>query len=179
MTLVKVDLSAWANAEVRVRWHAGEDSKVGYFGWLIDSVKIDAGFGGACQSAPPPPLSFYTLTPCRLIDTRGSTGPLGGPALEPGASRAFLATGAGACGVPVTAKALSLNATVTQPATPGFLTFYPGGQLQPGTSSINFSAGQTRANNLVAPLGDGTGMLQVFTAGGPVHLILDVNGYFQ
>jgi hypothetical protein len=177
LTLVKVDLSGWAGAETRVRWHAGEDSKVGNPGWLIDSVTINAGFGGACQSAPPPPLAFYTLVPCRLADTRGADGPSGGPALQSGAIRAFVPSGL--CGVPATAKALSLNATVTQPASPGFLTFYPGGQLQPGTSSINFSPGQTRANNLVVPLGDGSGILQVFTAGGPVHLILDVNGYFQ
>jgi trimeric autotransporter adhesin len=177
-TLTRADLSAWAGAEVRVRWHAGEDAIVGVTGWAVDSVTIaNAGFGGSCQSAPPPPLSFYTVTPCRLIDTRGSNGPLGGPVLEPGAIRAFTATAA--CGVPVTAKALSMNATITQPNAPGFLTFYPGGQLLPGTSSLNFSPGQTRANNLVVPLGDGTGILQVFTAGGQVHLILDVNGYFQ
>ena len=177
LSLVKVDLSAWAGAEVRVRWHAGEDSSVGYLGWLIDSVTIDAGFAGACQSAPPPPLAFYTVVPCRLLDTRGPDGPLGGPALQTGAIRAFTATAA--CGVPATAKALSVNATVTQPEAPGFLTLYPGGQLLPPISSINFSLGQTRANNAMVLLGDGTGIFQVFTAGGPVHLVLDVNGYFQ
>ncbi|HEV2854012.1 MAG TPA: hypothetical protein VHC97_14535 [Thermoanaerobaculia bacterium] len=175
---VKVNLSSWAGSEIQVRWHAGEDGSVRYTGWFVDSVNLNnAGISGSCMSAPPPPLRFYTLPPCRLADTRNPNGPLGGPALQPGTVRPFTLTGV--CGVPVTAKALSLNVTVTQPGAPGFLTLYPGGQLKPQTSSINFAMGQTRANNAVLPLGDGTGILQVFTADGPVHLILDVNGYFQ
>jgi hypothetical protein len=177
-TPVQVDLSSWAGSEIQVRWHAGEDNDgIGFTGWNVDSVTLsNAGFGGFCQSVPPTPLSFYTVTPCRLADTRNANGPLGGPALQPGAVRPFTLTGV--CGIPVTAKALSLNVTITQPSAPGFLVLYPGGQLKPQTSAINFAMGQTRANNAVLPL-DGTGVLQVFAANGPVHLILDVNGYFQ
>jgi hypothetical protein len=178
-TPVQVDLSSWAGSEIQVRWHAGEDNDgIGFAGWNVDSVTFsNAGFGGFCQSVPPAPLRFYTVTPCRLADTRNANGPLGGPALQPGTVRPFTLTGV--CGVPVTAKALSLNVTVTQPSAPGFLVLYPGGQLKPQTSSLNFSMGQTRANNAVLPLEDGTGVLQVLAADGPVHLILDVNGYFQ
>ena len=32
---------------------------------------------------------YYTLTPCRVIDTREAAGPWGGPALAAGATRAF------------------------------------------------------------------------------------------
>ncbi|HSS50301.1 MAG TPA: hypothetical protein VLX28_15295, partial [Thermoanaerobaculia bacterium] len=178
-TPVQVDLSSWAGSEIQMRWHAGEDDDgIGFTGWNVDSVSFsNAGFPGSCQSVPPTPLRFYTVTPCRLADTRNANGPLGGPALQPGTVRPFTLTGV--CGVPATAKALSLNVTVTQPSAPGFLVLYPGGQLRPPTSSINFSMGQTRANNAVLPLGDGTGILQVFAADGPVHFILDVNGYFQ
>src|SRR5262249_48282859 len=35
------------------------------------------------------PAAFYTVTPCRLIDTRGPAGPLGGPALVANADRFF------------------------------------------------------------------------------------------
>jgi hypothetical protein len=179
MSQVKVDLSAWAGSEVRMRWHAGEDYNEAAAGWFVDSVTFsNAGFSGGCVPSSGASLDFYTLTPCRLIDTRAANGPLGGPALQPGALRAF--SPAGSCGVPATAKALSVNITVAQPAAPGFLTLYPGGQLLPQTSSINFSPGQTRANNAVMPLGNGTGVLQVYTGSrGTVHLILDVNGYFQ
>ena len=176
-TQVQVDLSSWAGSEIQLRWHSGEDDITGHTGWFVDSVTIsNAELRNACLSTPPA-LSFYTLTPCRLADTRNASGPLGGPALQPGAIRPFTLTGI--CGVPATAKALSLNVTVTQPSAAGFLTLYPGGQPTPPTSSINFSQGQTRANNAVLPLGDGTGILQIYSAGGSVHVILDVNGYFQ
>jgi len=53
----------------------------------------------------------------------------------------------------------------------------------PAVSTINFSAGQTRANNAIATLAaDGSGYLIAFAVvagGGSVDLILDVNGYFQ
>ena len=174
---VRVDLSSWAGSEIQVRWHGGEDAYMAYGSWLIESVIFShIGIKDSCLS-PPSPLSFHTVTPCRLADTRNASGPLGGPALQPGAIRPFTLTGL--CGVPPTAKALSLNVTVTQPSAAGFLTLYPGGQLTPPTSSINFSQGQTRANNAVLPLEDGTGILQIYSAGGSVHVILDVNGYFQ
>src|SRR5205814_9258861 len=32
---------------------------------------------------------FYTVPPCRVLDTRGSLGTFGGPALAPGANRSF------------------------------------------------------------------------------------------
>ena len=44
-------------------------------------------------------------------------------------------------------------------------------------STINFRAGQTRANNAIVPLGTG-GTLAVQSAA-PTHFILDVNGYFE
>jgi hypothetical protein len=51
------------------------------------------------------------------------------------------------------------------------------------TSVINFSTGQTRANNAIVGLAtDGEGDLaaRAFVGGGgTVHLVLDVDGYFQ
>jgi hypothetical protein len=118
---------------------------------------------------------FFTLTPCRLIDTRNAPGATGGPALVAGQARTFPI--AGLCGVPVGAKAVSINATVI-PTTAGYLTAYPGGPT-PLVSLINFKANQIRANNGIVPLaGDGT--VAVFNgASGSTHFILDVNGYFQ
>jgi hypothetical protein len=125
-------------------------------------------------------LGFFTVSPCRMVDTRNAAGPLGGPALQPGAARIFVVTGA--CGVPSSAKALSVNVTVTQPAAAGDLRLLPGDQsILTIVSSINFAPGQTRANNAIALLAfDGSGGLKVVTdSAGSVHLILDVDGYFQ
>ena len=125
-------------------------------------------------------LSFYTLAPCRVLDTRNPYGPYGGPALAPGLSRVVKA--AGVCGIPATAKALAVNVTVVSPPGGGHLTFFPGNVTPPGTSTINFSAGQVRANNAVLMLassGSGTLGIQCNSPTGPVHAIVDVNGYFQ
>lgn len=124
------------------------------------------------------PMSFYTLTPCRVIDTRNPNGPLGGPALGASAGRTF--TVAGQCGVPSSAKALSVNVTVTGSDGPGAITVYPASLPLPGTSTINYGTGQTRANNAVVSL-DLSGRISAYPyqVSGSVHFILDVTGYFE
>jgi hypothetical protein len=123
---------------------------------------------------------FYTLPPCRVLDTRSPAGPLAGPALQPSATREFVVSAA-ACGVPSGAWGVSVNATVTGPLAPGFLTLFAGDSLRPLASTINFSPGQTRANNAVVPLAsDFSGRIKVTNgSGGSVHFLLDVNGYFK
>jgi aldose sugar dehydrogenase len=120
-----------------------------------------------------PGHDFHTLTPCRVVDTRS------GAALQNGVERVF--TVGGTCGVPTPARAVSVNVTVVGPTGAGHVTVFPGNLTVPSTSTINFSAGQTRANNLMAPLAtDGAGTLRalaVVAGGGTVHLILDVNGW--
>jgi hypothetical protein len=132
-------------------------------------------------AARPANLRFFTLSPCRLVDTRQSPGPWGAPALVSGQSRSFDLNQS--CAVPATAKALSLNVTVTGPTGSGYVTLGAGGCPVPAASSINFTAGGTRANNAIVTLAaDSSGNLLAFafaTGNGSVHLILDVNGYFE
>jgi hypothetical protein len=121
---------------------------------------------------------FFTVTPCRVFDTRDPAGPWGGPSLVGGQDRTFAI--AGRCGIPSTARAVSVNVTVTGPTAPGFLTLFPGGGPPPLASTINFRAGQTRANNAVVTLGGaGDIVVRAGMASGNVHVILDVNGYFD
>jgi hypothetical protein len=124
------------------------------------------------------PAAFYSLTPCRVLDTRDPSGPWGGPALSAGAERIF--TMVARCGIPSSARSVSLNVTVTQPTDYGYFSLYPGGTPLPLVSTINYAPGQTRANNAIAPLGGG-GTLAVFCgqASGTAQLIIDVNGYFE
>ncbi len=129
--------------------------------------------------APPAAASYYTLTPCRLIDTRNATGPYGGPALSAGERTFNLA---GLCGVPTTAQALAVNLTVVAPAEGGDLRAFPAGSAAPLASALNFGAGQTRTNNAILPVTtDGKGGLTVHLDMGPgtAQLIVDVFGYFQ
>jgi hypothetical protein len=152
----------------------------------IDSVYSEdekGGFGPYILSVTgtlgtPNNTSFYTVTPCRVLDTRDSAGP-DGPALSAGVPRTFAV--AGRCLIPSGAKSISANVTVTQPTAGGHLTVYPGGTSQPGTSTLNYSLRQTRANNALVPLGAG-GTISAVSGqppGNTVHFILDVNGYFQ
>jgi hypothetical protein len=133
---------------------------------------------GAYERCPGCSYRFFTVPPCRLVDTRNPAGPLGGPALKGGAGRNFPL--AGRCGIPVTARAVSLNFAATGSSTAGHLRFHPGGTSLPNASVVNYSAGQTRSNNAIVPvsvLGD----LAVYAGqgSGTVHVILDVNGYFE
>jgi PKD repeat protein len=133
-------------------------------------------------TAPPvssAPTRFYTLSPCRVIDTRNPNGPAGGPALAANGARIFPVTGA--CGIPSNATTVSVNIAVVGPLAPGQLRIYPGNSGIPPTSVVNFRAGQTRANNAMVVLAtDGAGTIGVKNdAAGTVHFVLDVNGYFE
>ena len=130
-------------------------------------------------AAAPSPMSYYTLTPCRVLDTRGPAGPFGAPALAGGADRTFAI--AGRCGIPSTATAVSGNLTITSPTASGFLTAHPNGSAIPLASAINFRAAQTRANNAILSLGP-AGDLALFAGLSQtqnVNAIFDVTGYFQ
>jgi hypothetical protein len=130
---------------------------------------------GVC--GPPPPTDFYTVTPCRVFDTRELSGPTLGAPLTCGTVQSF--TIAGKCVVPASATAVSLNMTGTGSTAQGNLRLFAAGTPAPLVSTLNYAAGQTRANNAVAPLGD-VGQISVLCSpSGTTHVVLDVNGYFQ
>jgi hypothetical protein len=131
-------------------------------------------------SAPSDPRSgdFFTVTPCRLLDTRRPAGPHGGPSLAAGTSRTF--TVAGQCNIPSSAFAVVGNLAATEPSAAGHLRVYPAGAALPLVSAVNFPAGQTRSNNAVIPLNaSGEFTVHCVQGFGTTHVILDVSGYFN
>ena len=131
-------------------------------------------------ATPTPPVgqSLHTLAPCRVLDTRLANGPFGGPALAAGVDRTFAL--AGRCGIPSSARAISVNVTVTGASAAGDLRLRAAGTPQTLSSTLNYRAGQTRANNAVVGLGSGGGLiLRCVQVSGTVHAVVDVNGYFQ
>jgi hypothetical protein len=130
------------------------------------------------SACSPLATSFYTITPCRLADTRLGTGPQGGPALIANSDRTFPI--AGSCGIPATARSVAFNFTVTQPSYPGHLTIYPAGTPLPLASTLNYGIDQTRANNAVVALGS-LGDVSVYCGQttGMTHFIIDAVGYFE
>jgi hypothetical protein len=125
--------------------------------------------------APSPPLRFVPMTPCRVVDTRNAAGPFGGPSIGGGASRDFNVP-TGACGVPSTAQAYSLNVAVVPAGPLGYLTLWPTGQTQPYVSTVNSLDGRTKSNAAIVPAGTG-GSISVF-ASNATDVVLDINGYF-
>jgi hypothetical protein len=126
------------------------------------------------------PLGFFTLPPCRVVDTRRANGPFGGPAIGGGGRRSFQI--AGQCGVPTDAKAVAANVTVVVPGADGFISVAPSG-IADISSNVSFKAGEVRAGNGVIDLtGDPLGAVWASygTAGtGATNLLIDVSGYFK
>lgn len=124
------------------------------------------------------PAGFYTVTPCRLADTRTDAPAGGGPALDAGTVRRIAA--AGRCGIPDTAKALAANVTVTGGTAGGDLRAFAAGLATPETSTLNYGPGQTRAAMTILALGlDGGIDVYCDQAQGSAHLLMDVTGYFK
>jgi uncharacterized repeat protein (TIGR01451 family) len=137
-----------------------------------------AGVSDGPSAGAPTPLNvslaavdFYTAAPCRVVDTRSSS------PLSSGVARTF--TVAGSCGIPANAKAVAANVTVVTPTGSGYVSIYPAGTL-PGTSTVNFQAGQVRAGNAVLALKNGAVDAKATVGGsGTVQVVIDVSGYFE
>ena len=123
--------------------------------------------------------SYYALNPCRVVDTRNANGVNGGPIMGSGTLRGFAIRGV--CGVPATAKAISLNLAVTGMNAGGYVTLWPSDQSQPVVSSINFTGTETAlANGAIVGVSTNAQDLSVFDgSNSTIHIIIDVTGYFQ
>lgn len=134
-------------------------------------------FGGSVY-AQSGPYSYFALTPCRVVDTRGAVAVNGGPVLNTGTQRDFAIRGN--CGVPTSAKAVTLNVTVTGANQQSFLTIWPSGVARPAVSTINFAPTDAAlANGATVGLSTNPADLSVFNSFGLVHVIIDVTGYYQ
>jgi hypothetical protein len=123
-------------------------------------------------------LQYYAVTPCRAVDTRSGFG----GTVQASVFRGF--TMKGVCGVPSTAKAVSLNLTIVGPSADGFFSLWPYGGPFPTVATINFAAGEPAiANGAIVPLATGTpdlyGGYGTANGQGTTQAIMDVTGYFQ
>ena len=152
-------------------WQRPELRAIRAYGWLHDPL------GRAGPAAPTPPSSggFHPLAPARILDSRDGTGGFSS-AWGPWTTRPVTVAGRG--GVPADAKAVVLNVTVTDTTAPLYLTVWPAGQPQPTASNLNWPAGDTRPNLVVAKLGAG-GAISVFNLLGSTDVIADVQGWFD
>ncbi|MGD0862239.1 MAG: glycosyl hydrolase family 18 protein [Candidatus Limnocylindrales bacterium] len=124
-----------------------------------------------------PSGTYYPLAPVRVLDTRYGFG-LTGPFKE-GQVRSLKIAGA-VGGVPAGAIAVTGNLTVTRATAAGYVRF--GSSVSGTASTINFKAGDNRANGVTLGLaanGSLSGVYYASSAKDTVQLIFDITGYFM
>ncbi len=115
------------------------------------------------------PLSLFSLTPCRVLDTRP---PHGSGLLYNILPINVLGS---SCNVP-SAQAYVFNATVAPDSGPmGYLTLWPDAEGQPYVSTLNASDGAITSNMAIVPTLNGDIDAYAYN---PTWLIMDIFGYF-
>ena len=122
-------------------------------------------------------LNFYTVPPCRLVDTTQANGSLGGPAIAALAARNFPLS-QGPCGLPASPalQAYSLSITASPQGSLGYLSTWPTGGTQPFVSTLNGYKGLPVANAAIVPAGS-PGSISVFVTT-TSNVTIDTAGYF-
>ncbi len=150
---------------------AGSENKTAIYPSAATNLLIDTNGYFAPASSAPAALSLYTLTPCRVLDTRQTIGQFNGT-IPIGIVGSL-------CGVPNVAQAFTLNATALPSGALGFLTLWPEGSTQPGVSTLNAPDGAVTSNMAIVPAGSGNESINAFASGSnPTQLLLDVASYF-
>ena len=125
-----------------------------------------------------PNAGYAPLTPQRLVDTRALS-PQGAITVvkkKYGTDSELRVKVAGAAGLPgARIGSVSLNVTVTEPETEGFITVYPCG-TRPLASHLNFVADQTISASVTSPV-SADGEICIYSSS-PTNLIADTFGWF-
>jgi len=128
---------------------------------------------------------YEGVQPQRLLDTRtvaqGGAGTIDGTYQGVGAigqAQTLLLPVVGRGTIPATGVgAVALNVTAVTPTASNFLMVYPSGAAQPNVSNLNFTAGQTIANMVIAKVGN-DGKIALFNNAGSTQVVVDVVGWF-
>ena len=127
------------------------------------------------------PFEFFGVTPCRVFDSRTD-----GDGLTPLPNGVHSLRFQGVCGIPVGAKAVTINVTVVTPNKNGHVTIWPVGTSEPVVSTLNFLINEPAlANGAIVPVGPDNGgandvnfRYSMQAGPGTGHIVFDVTGYF-
>ncbi|MHB1891662.1 MAG: hypothetical protein ACYCUF_12375, partial [Acidimicrobiales bacterium] len=116
-------------------------------------------------------------TPQRICDTRTSqpTNECTGHTL--GAGGVLNLEVAGLAGIPADAKAVVVAVTATDTTGNSFLTVWPSGVAMPLASDLNWHAGSTKTNLVLATVG-ANGDISIYNYFGAADVIVDVFGWY-
>jgi hypothetical protein len=146
---------------------AGTSGEINVLGSNNTDVVIDINGYFALPGSAAGGQSLFTATPCRTLDTRSSSGSFNG-------TLAVNIT-SGPCGIPSSAQAFVLNATVVPTGGLGYLTLWPESEAQPVVSTLNADDGVIASNMAIVPTTNGS--IDAFSSSS-TQLILDISGYF-
>jgi hypothetical protein len=119
--------------------------------------------------------TFAQLDPTRLLDTRTGNGV---PAGRLGAASTLEFQVTGRNGIPASGvRTVILNITAAAPAGPSYLTVFPG-PGQPEASNLNFAAGQTIPNLVVAQV-NSQGRVRIYNFNANTDVIADAVAWFN
>jgi hypothetical protein len=125
---------------------------------------------------------YLPNTPQRILDTRNGTGGVTGPIAANGTVALSIpecTSGSGATEQTAPATAVALNVTVADPTAAGHITVYPGGTSMPDSSNLNFTAGETVPNLVVAKVGANGQVELANVAPGTAQLVIDLEGCYS
>jgi hypothetical protein len=144
---------------------AGTGGSIDVF--VTDTTDLALDINGYFAPAGEGGLSLYSVTPCRVLDSRSA-----GAAIT-GLTEVNIT--ASACGIPSSAKAFVLNSTVIPTGSLGYLALWQQGRAQPLVSTLNATDGSLTSNMAIVPTTNGSISLYATNS---THVILDLSGYF-
>lgn len=171
----------WLGAQLNALYTAA-GGPTGSYGWPTSSQVTDgtAGMSATFEHGSLPVLpstttyasssTYVPVTPVRLLDTRPNN------TVQPGQTITLQV--AGTNGVPANASAVSLNVTVTDTHTGGYVTVWPTGASRPLASNLNFLAGQTVPNLVTVKVGSNNTVSIYNSSTGTVNFVVDLAGYY-
>lgn len=169
-----VNFAAGQTVANQVVVQSGADGSIDFYNAGTGTVQVIADLLGSFDTGSG--LGYVPIAPVRLLDTRIG---LGAPKAKIAAAHTVQVTMTGVDGLPGNLQAMAANVTVTSPTSGGDIEAFPDYlSSPPGTSTVNFAAGQTVANETTLS-GQSTGIKLFNQSPGSTDLIVDVFGYYQ
>ncbi|AUG78598.1 hypothetical protein CFP65_3818 [Kitasatospora sp. MMS16-BH015] len=144
----------------------GADGKIDIFNGGLGSTDVVVDIAGYF-SPKATGGKFQAVKPARQLDTRQGHGALTNGKVTPLA-----------LSVPANATSVTLNVTVTNTTSPGYLTAWADGSTRPLASNLNWVQGNTIANLVTVPVHNGKVDL-VVSGWGQADVVVDLFGYYS